>query len=85
MKMFSLRRAMLNVPLNDLRKIDKSMLLQSLDAIVFDLEDGVPVASKSLARFHLREALIKVFGGFSSKLKRPPNGQKLNGLYASMR
>lgn len=55
------RRSLLSVPGSDRRKIEKALKLQNqVDAIVLDLEDGVPVDKKEEARELVTETLEKI-------------------------
>lgn len=61
------RRALLNVPGNDMRKLEKAIGL-SVDTIVLDLEDGVPLNKKDIARENIIQ-LVRNHGEMISKNK----------------
>lgn len=63
------RRALLYMPGNDLRKIEKAATL-NVDSICMDLEDGVALDSKPDARKTVAEALQSLDFGRSEKLVR---------------
>ena len=50
------RRALLNVPGDDMKKIDKAITIP-VDTVVLDLEDGVAPSKKALARANIVQAL----------------------------
>lgn len=59
-----LRRALLYVPGNDQRKIDKVTKLADVDSIVFDCEDGVAANKKVFfSCFHYCRSLSVCFSG----------------------
>ena len=63
------RRALLYVPGDDLKKIQKASTL-GVDCVCLDLEDGVAVNRKNEARLAVSEALNTVEFGRSEKLAR---------------
>jgi citrate lyase beta subunit len=68
-----LRRALLYMPGDSRRKIEKALTL-NVDSICMDLEDGVAVSQKEAARATIRQALAELDFGRSEKLVR------LNGV-----
>ncbi len=72
-----LRRALLFMPGDSLRKIEKAIALQ-VDSIVMDLEDGVAFNQKAAARRTVVEALHALDFGRSERLVRMnPMGSEL--------
>jgi citrate lyase subunit beta-like protein len=71
------RRALLYVPGDDRRKIDKAAGL-AVDCICMDMEDGVAVTRKTHARAAIAKALDEVDFGQSEKLAR------INGVGSGM-
>lgn len=63
------RRALLFMPGDDRRKIEKGALLD-VDAIIMDLEDGVALSNKELARQSVLAALREVEFGRSERIVR---------------
>lgn len=63
------RRALLFMPGDDRRKIEKGAALD-VDAIIMDLEDGVAPGNKSLARDTVAQALREIDFGDSERLVR---------------
>jgi citrate lyase beta subunit len=63
------RRALLYMPGNDRRKIEKSLTL-GVDCICMDMEDGVAVNRKAEARATIAQALQELDFGKSEKLAR---------------
>jgi len=72
----SIRRALLFMPGDDRKKIDKAASL-GVDSIIMDLEDGVALNNKQAARESVAAALYEVDFGRSEKLVRlnPPAEQ----------
>ena len=68
------RRALLFMPGDDSRKIEKGALMD-VDAIIMDLEDGVALSNKEAARYSVLEALQAVDFGRSERVVRlnPPS------------
>ena len=64
-----LRRALLYMPGDSRRKIEKALTL-NVDCICMDLEDGVAVSQKEAARATVRQALAELDFGRSEKLVR---------------
>lgn len=64
-----LRRALLYMPGDSRRKIEKALTL-NVDSICMDLEDGVAVSQKAAARATIRQALAELDFGRSEKLVR---------------
>lgn len=64
-----LRRALLYMPGDSRRKIEKALTL-NVDSICMDLEDGVAVSQKEAARATIRQALTELDFGPSEKLVR---------------
>ena len=57
-KALPLRRSLFNVPGSDVRKMNKVLKLTHYpDVVVFDLEDGVPLSQKDLARKQVFQCL----------------------------
>jgi citrate lyase beta subunit len=63
------RRALLFMPGDDRRKIEKGAAL-GVDAVIMDLEDGVALNAKDRARQHIAAALRDVVFGRTEKLVR---------------
>ncbi len=64
-----LRRALLYMPGDSRRKIEKALTL-AVDSICMDLEDGVALSQKAAARATIRQALAELDFGPSEKLVR---------------
>jgi len=64
-----LRRALLYMPGDSRRKIEKALTL-NVDSICMDLEDGVALSQKAAARVTIRQALAELDFGRSEKLVR---------------
>lgn len=73
------RRALLFMPGDDRRKIEKGAHLE-VDSIIMDLEDGVALSNKALAREVTRTALQEISFGNSECLVRI-NPVAVNGLF----
>src|SRR4051812_45872056 len=69
MKALRARRALLYVPGNETRKLEKAATLGA-DAVCLDLEDGVAMNRKAEARFAIARALFTLDFGASEKLTR---------------
>lgn len=54
------RRALMYVPGNDQRKLQKALALTDVDCIALDCEDGVAISQKSAARQSIRSFLEKL-------------------------
>lgn len=63
------RRALLYMPGDSRRKIEKALSL-GVDSICMDLEDGVALSQKAVARATIRQALEKLDFGRSERLVR---------------
>jgi citrate lyase beta subunit len=72
------RRALLFMPGDDRRKIEKGALMD-VDAIIMDLEDGVALSNKDAARHGVASALLEVNFGRSERIVRlnPPSVAEL--------
>ena len=74
-----IRRALLFMPGDDRRKIEKGAGL-GVDSIIMDLEDGVALNNKAAARATIAAALSEVDFGRTEKLVRiNPVGAGLDG------
>lgn len=73
------RRALLFMPGDDRRKIEKGALMD-VDAIIMDLEDGVALSNKDAARHAVSAALREVDFGRSERIVRlnPPSVPELS-------
>jgi citrate lyase beta subunit len=73
------RRALLFMPGDDRRKIEKGALMD-VDAIIMDLEDGVALSNKEVARYSVLTALQEVDFGRSERVVRlnPPSVPELS-------
>lgn len=73
------RRALLFMPGDDRRKIEKGALID-VDAIIMDLEDGVALSNKEAARHGVSAALQEVDFGKSERIVRlnPPSVPELS-------
>lgn len=69
MKALRARRAVLYVPGNETRKMEKAVTLDA-DAVCFDLEDGVALNRKGEARPNIARALVALDFGKSERLAR---------------
>jgi citrate lyase beta subunit len=75
--MTCVRRALLYVPGDDLRKLQKAATL-SADSVCMDIEDGVAINRKAAARETIAEALRRIDFGCSERLVRiNPIGSRL--------
>lgn len=63
------RRALLYMPGDDWKKITKALTL-GVDCICMDMEDGVAVSQKAIARATIARALQELDFGYSEKLAR---------------
>jgi citrate lyase beta subunit len=73
------RRALLFMPGDDRRKIEKGALMD-VDAIIMDLEDGVAISNKESARYGVLAALQELDFGHSERIVRlnPPSVPELS-------